>query len=315
MSEDPKTAPVPPATADAAPAAPVSEGSTVPAVRPAQADMALLSQLGDLAGTLERPADADPNDLAGTEGIEAKDIRLPRLAIAQGLSPQMLPNEPTYIKGLTIGDMFNDVTGQIYGPGPMIVVPIIRRVVRIEFDPNDKKVPLDMNVPAGDKRLEWTASTPGGKKDTPPRATEFFEFVSLLIQKDRAPETILVSIKATNKDMRKAAKDWTTFIAMRNAAIYRGLYALQTKFISGTNKKGESVNYGVLTVRNAGWIPTDKPAGLALLEYARQKYEQLKDKNIDAQKGREGGVDDPDTFDVDAIERSTPGAPAPDPGM
>lgn len=269
--------------------------------------IALLTQLGDLVPVAERPADLDPNDRTGTEGITADEIRLPRLAIAQGLSPQMIPTEASFIKGLSLGDLFNDVTNQIYSQ-PLIVVPIMRSVVRIEFDPNDKKVPLDMNVPAGDPRLEWTSKTPGGKKDQPPRATEFFEFVCLLLEKNKLPELIMVSIKATNKYQRKAAVDWNTYIAMRNAPIFHGMYAIASKFEKGKAKDGQDTNFGVYIIKNAGFVPTDKPAGQALIAFARKKYDELNNKVIEV--SRTG--DEDATFDVAAIERGS--APA-DPGM
>jgi len=268
--------------------------------------VALLTQLGDLVPAAERPSDLDPNDRTGTEGITADQIRLPRLAIAQGLSPQMIPTESSFIKGLSLGDLFNDVTNQIYTQ-PLIVVPIKRDVVRIEFDPTDKKVPLDMNVPAGDPRLEWTAKTPGGKKDTPPRATEFFEFICLLLEKGKLPELVMVSIKATNKHQRKASTDWNTYIAMRNAPIFHGMYAIQTKFEKGKAKDGQDTNFGVYIIKNAGFVPTDKPAGKALVEFARKKYDELNNKVIDVTR-----TGDEDSFDVAAIEA---GKPAGDPGM
>jgi hypothetical protein len=277
------------------------------ALQPATSDnqLALLTQLGELQPVAERPADLNPNDRTGTEGITADEIRLPRLAIAQGLSPQMIPTESSFIKGLSLGDLFNDVTNQIYQQ-PLIVVPIMRNVVRIEFDPNDKKVPLDMHVPVGDPRLDWTAKTPGGKKDTPPRATEFFEFVCLVLEKNKLPELVMLSIKATNKYQRKAATDWTTYIAMRNAPIFNGMYAVSTKFEKGKAKDGQDTNFGVYIIKNAGFVPTDKPAGQALLAFARKKHEELSNKVIDVNRS---GDDDDITFDTKAIEAGT------DPGM
>lgn len=296
----------------AEPEAPPAHSTETPAVK---GPTDLMTQFGDIAGVTERPEDVDPNDLAGTEGIEPDQIRLPRLAIAQGLSPQMIPSESSFIKGLVLGDMFNDVTNEIYGAGPLTLVPIGRRVVRIEFDPNDKKVPIDMEVPAGDPRLSWTASTPGGKKDTPPRATEYFEFVCLLLRPSKAPEVIMVSIKATNKYQRKASKDWLTFISMRGAAIYRGLYTIISKFEKGKTKKGEDTNFGVFVVRNAGFIPTNIPAGKALVDFAKSQYERLNGKTIVV--AREGGGDDNDfdTAAMDAAGAKTGTSSVEDPGM
>lgn len=259
-----------------------------------------LTTLGDITGTLERPKNLDMTDRTGADGFTMDEIQLPRLAIAQGLSPQILPGDPKYIQGLVIGQMFNDVTGEIYGAGPLMVVPITRHVTRIEFDPNDRKVVLDREVPPGDPRLKWTKDAAGN--GVPPAATEFVEFVSLLLRKGREPEKLVVSIKTTNKEMRSAAKLWTTHIGLRGTAIYTGIYSLTSQVIRGKNRKGQETAYGVFVERNAGFIPTDTPAGAALLAYAKKFAEELKGKTIVTERE----ADDPDAFDPAAMENTAP---------
>lgn len=273
------------------------------AVRP---DEALMLAFGEIKGVESRPKDIDPNDLSGTEGITEDEIRLPRLAIAQGLSKQLVPTEGVFIKGLTIGEMFNDVTGEVYGNGPLTVVPLKRDVQRIQFDPNDKKVVLDKKVPAGDKRLDWTNGADG--KGIPPAATEYVEYVSLLLRPGKVPEPIMVSIKTTNKYQRATAKLWNTFVVMRGAAIYRGLYTLVSKIEKGTNKEGQETLFGVFVVKNAGFIPSDLPAGQALIAYAKGFHERLAGKTIVVNRE---APDEEESFDPEKIE----GAGKGDPGM
>ena len=247
----------------------------------------------ELTGTLSRPAELDPSDQAGLEGITRDEIQLPRLTIAQGLSPQLVPGEGTFIQGLSIGQMFNDVTSEIYGNGPLTVVPVQRHVTRIEFDPENRRVPLDRNVPADDPRMFWNG-------DEPPRATEFVEFVCVLLRPGKAPERLVVSIKTTNKQMRAAAKLWTTFIMMRGTAIYSGMYHLTAKIEKGKNKDGQDTMYGVFIVKNAGFIPLGTPAGKAVFEFAKQFHESLEGKVINVT--REAGSDDDVTFDTVAMD-------------
>lgn len=265
-------------------------------------DMTLM--FGDLEPVSQRPNDADPNDLAGTEDIGANEVKLPRLAIAQGLSPQMIPSESKYIPGLSMFQMFNDVTGEIYGMGPLTVVPVRRHITRIEFDPNDRKVPLDRDVPPGDPRTKWTASIPGGKKDIPPAATEFVEYVCMLLRPGKHPEPIVVSIKTTNKYMRAAADLWTTFVKLRGTAIYRGMYRITSKGEKGKTKEGQDTNFGVFVVKNAGFVPTATDAGKMLLEMAKQFHESLEGKIITINR-----ADDPDEFDPNTIENEGNSAP------
>lgn len=267
-----------------------------------------LTTIGDIQGTMERPKSLDPDDLRGTEDIREDEIQLPRLAIAQGLSPQLVPGEGKFIRGLTIGEMFNDITEEIYGTGPLTVVPVKRHVTRIEFDPNDKKVPVDRDVPYNDPRMKWSRGTGPNGEDEPPRATEFVEFICLLLRPGKPPEPVVVSIKTTNKQMRDAARKWTTYIATRGTAIHTGMYKLSSKIEKGRNKKGEDTMYGVFIVKNAGFVPADMPAGKALLAHAAKFQDAIEGKTIVTD--REAGGDDADTdFDTAAMDaRSAPAA-------
>lgn len=254
-----------------------------------KAESMSLESLGDIQGTMERPKSLS-TDRDGTEDITQDEIQLPRLAIAQGLSPQCVPGEAQFIKGLSIGEMFNDVSEEIYGNGPLMLVPCFRHVTRIEFDPENLKVPLDREVPANDPRMKWHGNEP-------PRATEYVEFVSMLLRPGKAPEPLVVSIKTTNKPMRMAAKLWTTYIATRNAPIYSGLYRISTKIEKGMTADGKPTSYGVFILKNAGFIPKDTPAGLALYEHAKAFHESMIGKTIVTE--REAGDD---SFDTSAME-------------
>jgi hypothetical protein len=253
-----------------------------------------LTTLGNIAGTMTRPAALDANDRAGTEEIGAKDVRLPRLGIAQGLSYEVTPGDARFIEGLTLFDMFNDLTQEIYGKGPITFVPLQRVVRRMEFAPRSEGGGLvDPDVPVNDPRLRWSWSTEelkasGARADLPPRATIFVEFIILLLRQGKAPEPIVMSIKSTNKHNRRASDQLTTFIKLRNAAIYAGLYTVDTK-VPAKNDKG---TFGVPTIKNAGFIPVGTPAGDALYAFAKDFHEALKGKVVVV--NREPGSDDVD---------------------
>jgi hypothetical protein len=254
-----------------------------------------LMALGDIEGVSERPKSLDPNDLYGTEDIAADELRLPRLAIAQAMSPQATEGNSQFIEGLRPNDMFNDLTGEIYGRGPLTFVPCSRHVRYIEFVPREEGGGIrDMDVPRHDPRTKWGKDEHGDK--VPPLATEFVEFVVLLLRPSKAPEPIVLSIKTTNKWNRRAADQLTTFIKTRNAAIYSGLYK-----VSSGPEKNEHGTFGVYSVRNAGFIP-ETPAGIALKAYAEKFAKSMEGKEIVV--NREQGEED-DSFDTDAMERET----------
>lgn len=247
---------------------------------------AIMTSFGDLEGVTERPESLDPTDKTGTETIGAKDLRIPRLVIAQGLTPQLAEGK---IPGLKMFDLFNDVTDEIYASKdvPLRFIPLSRNVVCLEFDSKDRTKVVDRNVPQDDPRLSWNG-------DEPPRATKFTEFVALLIHKSpRKPEPIIISIKETNKWQRRAAERLTGFVKFQEGPIYAGF-----KTVSSHMEKNDAGTFGVFVFNNAGFIPKDTPGGAALFEYARQFAEDLKGKKIEVQ--REAGDD---SFNVHEFEK------------
>ena len=230
-----------------------------------------------VVGALERPKSIAIGDRAGTEDIGVDDIRLPRLGIAQGLSDQINPESSAYVDNLKLFDMFNDLTGELHGRGPITFVPVKRDVRYIEFDPENRGVPLDMNVPANDPRTQWTKDANG--KSVAPRAMRFVEFVVLMLSPGKLPEPIVISIKETNKFNRRAAEQLTAFIMYRQAPIYAGLYTVTSK--SEKNDKG---TFGVYVMKNAGWIPKDTPGGAALYEHCKLFSDSLANKTIVIQR-------------------------------
>lgn len=242
-----------------------------------------LMSLGSITGSMERPKSLDPNDHSGTEDIKPEDMILPRLVIAQQMSPQMDETKGEYMKDLKNFDMFNDIYGTIYGRGPLNFVPVKRSVTRIQWDPENRGVPLDRDVPANDPRTKWTKDENG--KGVPPLATEYVEFVVLLLQAGKMPDPIVLSIKTTNKFQARAAKLLTTFIGTRNAPIFAGLYT-----IASTPSKNDSGTFGTFVPKNNGWIPKDTPGGAALYKYAEEFAKSLEGKEIVVQ--RETGEDD-----------------------
>ena len=249
------------------------------------------------AGTLaKRESFIEKGDTTGTDDITSKDLRLPRLAIAQGLSPQLTPDSSDYIKGLGMFDLFNDLTGEIYGRGPLKFIPVRRETRRIEFDPDNRGVPLDLNVPMGDPRCEWTQNEDTGEREAP-RATKFTEFVIFLVREGRDPEPIVMSIKDTNKWNRRAAERLTGFVKF-HPPIYSTYYSVESK-----SEKNDSGTFGIYAIRQVGSLDdqnqTDEQweQSARLFQLAKEFRKSLEGKEIVV--NRETADDDfnPDDFE------------------
>lgn len=246
-----------------------------------------LATIGSAPGALERarrPADAGETR-EGTEHITRDDLKLPRLCIAQDTTKQLKEEKPEYIKDLRRGELFNDLSGRIYGKGPITFMIVRADPPRyIEFHPLAQGGGVkDMDVQPGDPRTRF------GPNGEPPVATKFYDFV--IFMPDYA-ETIGLSMKGTSI---KTAKRLNSLISERNAALYEGLYTV--KVGSETNPKG---TYSIYLVDNCGtesqWCARDAEgpmpgwAGPELKEFGRQRYAALKGKTIDMARepGEEG---------------------------
>lgn len=263
------------------------------------------SALGAILGTgtigfEERPDFIPEGDKSGTEGITQDDIRLPRLGIAQGLSPQLTPGDSQFIDGLRMFEMFNDTTKDVYGNGPLYFIIVRRDVKCIEFRPRSEGGGIvDMNVPRNDKRVtDWRdAQEPGGKR-LPPPATLFNEYIAMLIKADGELEPIVISIKNTNKYNRRAATDLNGYIKMyasqgkKSVPLYGVIYSIKSKF-----EKNDNGTFGVPVFTAEGFIPKTQPE---MFEKVKAYAESLADKEVTIQ--REPGDDDFD-FEAEVVKK------------
>jgi hypothetical protein len=252
----------------------------------------------ELEGSLsERPAFIATGDTSGTEGINPDDIRLPRLGIAQGLSPQLTPGDSAYIEELKMFQMFNDFTKQVYGNGPLYFIPVRRDVRRIEFIPREEGGGVrDFYVPVIDARNEWTEED--GVR-VAPKATKFHEFTVLILKKNEEgvtfTEPIVFSIKDTNKFNRRAATDLNGFIKMhaskgaRSVPIYGVIYSVTSK-----SEKNDNGTFGVPVINQVGYVPTAE-----LFHEAEAFAQSLEGKTIVI--NREAG--DEDAIDAEVTDR------------
>jgi len=178
---------------------------------------------------------ADRKDVRGKENIDASRLLLPRIAGAQKTSPEVDPTSERYIPGLELFQMFNTLTQEVYGNGP-IYFTVIRTLPfkAIEFDSDNKVVRPD--VKKGDAALEFTEDPRTGKRNRP-IATEFKEYLVLLSTGDVAA----LSFKSTQI---KTAEKLDTFMTFRPGASWLGLYKITSK--GKTFAKGPATQFTVL---------------------------------------------------------------------
>lgn len=265
----------------------------------------IASIMGDVDMS-KRPDFIPEGDKSGTENIDRDDIQLPRIAIAQGLSPEVLPGQDR-IAGLEIGQLFNTGTKQKYGNGPIYFIAVRRDKRCIHFRPRkDGGGIIDMNVPWNDDRATvWGEPDATGKK-SPPVATRFNEWVVLILQNPQGDtESAVISIKMTNKWNRRAASDLNGYIGMhaaqeaKSVPIYGVIYAMTTEM---RLHPATGSQYGTPVFRQIGFIPqTD--VGKVLYERAKGYAALLKKADIIVE--REPG-DETDFSEAEFTEEKQP---------
>jgi hypothetical protein len=215
------------------------------------------------AAALALPTFVDPQDRRGAEGITSDDIRLPRLSLAQALSPEVLKGDPKRIEGLEAGDIFSNLLGTNYKQGPVTVVIVRREPPRaIEFFPKGSKEGQgirDRNVPLTDPRTKFS---PDG---TPPVATVFHEFVAFDAE---TREPFVLSFKSTST---RAARALNTFLSMRKGPSFATTFR-----ISSASKSYAEGPCFVFVVQPGG------PVDQATFDYAADMYENLKGRGVEA---------------------------------
>jgi hypothetical protein len=213
-----------------------------------------------------------PKSRRGFEDTQSSDLMIPRLALAQALSPQVTEGDPGRIEGLTAGDLFNSVTGQRYGRE--VFVQVLRKMPlrAMEFrSVDDGGGVIDPDVPMGDPRLAWGNS--GDKKADKPQATLFRDFLAVVLPQR---EVIALSFKSSGIT---AAKNLWGLATMAN----RDCFAVRLRITTGVKLTPKP--HQIYKVEQAGWVTE------ADFKLGEEMFEAV--KTIDATKiHREPGGDD-----------------------
>jgi len=224
---------------------------------------------------LAKPDWVKDGDTRGTEGIQTEDLKIPRLALAQALSPELTESDAKYLDGLKVGDAFNSLTGDVYGKKPLDVVVVrIDKPRYVEFFPRESGGGVkDYNVSASDPRVLFTTNEKGERLK--PLATKFIDMIALLGDN---LEPIALSFKGSGL---KAASKLETFIKMRV-----GMPSFASVFtLTPTLEKNQKGSYSVFTIKFKGNATAD--AG----QQAAAFYDSIKGKTLDVTDAQAGDAD------------------------
>jgi len=221
---------------------------------------------------------------SGTEHMTQEDFQVPRLLIAHAQSPQVTKGDPAKIEGLEVGQAFNDLTSEILGEDPIDVIFVRADPPRwVEFDPDDRKVVLDRNVPHGDPRTLWTTNKDG--EAVKPAATKFYDYVVLTLP-DLEP--MALSYKSTGLNIARKlngvlrSRYKTPGTAGPGVSI--PIFARRFRLVPSQFKNDQGAWY-LFVVQSAGIVQDAETYGIA-----EQAFDAVKLKTINF--AREPGTDD-----------------------
>lgn len=214
---------------------------------------------------------AKRDDKRGKENIDTERLILPRIAGAQKTSPEVDAESDKFIDGLKLYQMFNSLTGEIYGNGPLKFA-VIRKLPfkAMQFDDNNNVI--DFSVAKGDARLQFTTNEKGER--VRPAATEFREY--LIVLEDGSIAAL--SFKSTQN---KVADKLDSFMNFRPGAAWAGLYTLTSK--GKTFAKGAATQFNVMP---AGATPAP------LMALAEEVYNATENKAVEVDNKTVQGTED-----------------------
>lgn len=222
----------------------------------------------------ERPSFIKEGDLRGTENIGSNDIKPPALRIAQSGTPQTKRAEgAVYIQGLQEGMLFNSLSREIFGEGPISLVVINQLGHRhVEFAPKSEGGGvLDFNVPDGDPRTDFTEGVIDGKKvRLKPAATKFYDYLVFVVLPERSPIMMTMSLKSTQL---KKAVDLNTLLKTSKLPSFAFLFNVSTM----PEKRGGNSFYG-WRFDAAGYVGDEH-----LYREASDLYDKMKGKKIEVE--------------------------------
>lgn len=199
----------------------------------------------------------------GSENVEATDLILPRLGQIQALSPQIKKNDPAFIEGAEQGQLFNPLTGEIYGESATFI-PVLFRKEWVVFKDRKAGGGFFGSFPSEKESLEFIE---GHEDKSKLESIESHNHIGYVIKNDGGRDQIIFTC---TKSKIKASRKLNSLVTM--AGVDRFAKAYQIKSVEASNTSGD--DYWNVDVSALGFVTKE------VYEEMSNTYETLKDKKI-----------------------------------
>ncbi len=187
--------------------------------------------------------------------FDVDELIVPRIKIAQQMSPELKKSDAKFIPGLSASDMFNSLTSEMYdGAKGVLFLPCHTDTSYVEFGAGVNGGFIGI-LEKDDPRVSQT--TREGSTEVLSNGNELVvsdNFYGLIVSDDGGSEPVVVPMASSK---RKIARRWKSMIALqrvehngvkKTAPITATLWNLRV--VDETNKRNETYgNYAVAKVR------------------------------------------------------------------
>jgi hypothetical protein len=193
-------------------------------------------------------------DMAG-EGaaFDASEMQIPFVRVAQSLSPQLNKKKPEYIEGLSVGDAYNTLTGQMWaGEKGLTIIPCYQTTKYLEFVPRESGGGFRGEINANDPILQRTSRN--GSKEILPSGNELVksdQHFCLIVDEDGMTQPVVVDMKSTQLKVSRRWKTQINMLKIKHPAsgkiitppLIATMWHLTT--VEETNDKGDFYNWSI----------------------------------------------------------------------
>ena len=180
------------------------------------------------SAAMARPAFLENDPILGFEQMRNSDVKIARVAIAQSMTRQRKRGNAAFIEGLQEGQMFNSLTGQVYGES-VDFIPLYFFRTRIMFKDLDQGGGILCVAPDGDScRLNnggHCLHGDFGLNGERPECTEFYNYPSLVDFNNDGGDLVVLSYKST---AMKKAQEWNARMRQLKASMFAQKWRVRT---------------------------------------------------------------------------------------
>jgi hypothetical protein len=215
---------------------------------------------------------------AGNEDVSINDMVIPRVGIIQALSPQKKKSQPEYIEGAEEGQIFNNVSSEIYGEEVNIVPATFKK---------EWLLWVDRKAGGGFRGAYSSEAEAKAARDEDEKADDIdvidtHQHFVLIIRPDGTTDEAVISM---SKSQAKISRKLNSIIRMAGGPRFSRVYSLSS--VEEANANGDL--YMNWNVKQVGF-PAEE-----VFEKAKALYEAVRSGTASADRNDGSVTDDGDS--------------------